>query len=58
MRDERARLLIRRSESIEAEGSRSLEAQTEVRAALTTTGQIGTARRSGSGKRDGKVQLR
>jgi hypothetical protein len=29
-----------------------------VEAALTTTGRIGTARRSGSGKRDGKVYVR
>jgi len=39
----------------EAEGSLILESQGRVGAALTTTGRVGTARRPGSGKRDGKV---
>jgi hypothetical protein len=41
----------------EAEGSLTLETQGKVGAALTTTGRTGTARRLGSGKQDGKVQL-
>ena len=41
----------------EAGGSRSLEAQEEAGAAPTTTGRAGTARRLGSGKRDGKVYV-
>ena len=45
-------------QAIEAGGSPNLEAQTRVGAAPTTTERIGTARRSGSGKQDGKVQLR
>ncbi len=39
----------------EAEGSLTLEAQGRAGAALTTTGRVGTARRPGSGKQDGKV---
>ena len=39
----------------EAEGSLTLEAQGRVGAALTTTGRVGTARRPGSVKQDGKV---
>jgi hypothetical protein len=39
----------------EAEGSLILESQGRVGAALTTTGRVGTARRPGSGKQDGKV---
>ena len=42
----------------EAEGSRILEAQDEVGAALTTPGHAGTARQRGSGKRDGKLYAR
>jgi hypothetical protein len=37
----------------EAGGSLTLETQGRVGAAPTTTGRIGTARRSGSGKRGG-----
>jgi hypothetical protein len=39
----------------EAEGSLTLETQGKVGAALTTTGRIGTIRRSGPGKQDGTV---
>src|ERR1019366_9760683 len=39
----------------EAGGSLNLETQGRVGAALTTTGRVGTARRSGSGKHGGKV---
>ena len=39
----------------EAGGSLTLEAQGRVGAASTTTGRVGTARRPGSGKQDGKV---
>ena len=42
----------------EAGGSRSLETQGRVGAAPTTTGRVGTARRPGSGKRDGKAYVR
>jgi hypothetical protein len=42
-------------QAAEAEGSRTLEMQGEVGAALTTTGRTGTARRSEPGKQDGKV---
>ena len=42
-------------QAAEAEGSLTLETQGRVGAALTTTGRAGTARRPGSGKRDGKV---
>lgn len=48
----------RRSDPTEAEGSLILEAQGTAGAALTTTGRTGTARRSGSGKRDEKVYVR
>ena len=41
----------------EAEGSLIREAPGRVEAALTTTGRVGTARRPGSGKRDGKVNV-
>jgi hypothetical protein len=50
--------LGRRSDPTEAEGSLTLESQGRVGAALTTTGRIGTTRRSGSGKRDEKVYVR
>ncbi len=40
----------------EAGGSLTPETQGRVGAAPTTTGRVGTARRRGSGKRDGKVQ--
>jgi hypothetical protein len=50
--------LGRRSGPTEAEGSLTLESQGKVGAALTTTGRTGTARRSGSGKRDEKVYVR
>jgi hypothetical protein len=43
-------------QAAEAEGSLTLEARGRVGAALTTTGRAGTARRSGSGKQDEKVQ--
>ena len=39
----------------EAEGSLILGVQERVGAALTTPGRVGTTRRSGSGKQDGKV---
>jgi len=39
----------------EAEGSLTREAPGRVGAALTTPGRFGTARRAGSGKRDGTV---
>jgi hypothetical protein len=41
----------------EAGGSLTLEAQGRVGAAPTTTGRVGTARRPGPGKRDGKVYV-
>ena len=47
-----------RSGSAGAEGSLTLESQGWVGAALTTTGRVGTARRSGSGKRDDEVYVR
>ena len=40
----------------EAGGSLTAETRGRVGAASTTTGRTGTARRSGPGKRDGKVQ--
>ena len=43
-------------QAVEAGGSLIREAPGRVGAALTTTGRVGTARRPGSGKRDGKVQ--
>jgi hypothetical protein len=42
----------------EAEGSPPREAPGRVGAALTTTGRVGTARRPGLGKQDGKVYAR
>jgi hypothetical protein len=42
-------------QAAEAGGSLTLEAQGWVGAASTTTGRVGTARRPGSGKRDGEV---
>jgi Integrase core domain len=47
-----------RSRPDEAEGSLTVETHGRVGAALTTTGRVGTARRPGSGKRDGKVYER
>jgi hypothetical protein len=41
----------------EAGGSLTLEAQGRVGAAPTTTGRVGTARRPGPGKQDGKVHV-
>ncbi len=43
-------------QAAEAGGSLTLEAQGKVGAASTTTRRTGTARRSGFGKRDEKVQ--
>ena len=45
---------VRRSGWVEAEGSLNRETPGTVEAALTTTGRIGTVRRSGSGKQDGR----
>jgi hypothetical protein len=42
-------------QAAEAGGSLTLEALGWVRAASTTTGRVGTARRPGSGKQDGEV---
>lgn len=50
--------MARRSELREAGGSLILGTWVRVEAAPTTTGRAGTARRSGSGKRDGKVYVR
>ena len=44
-------------QSGEAGGSLNLETQARAGAAPTTTGRVGTARRPGSGKRDGTVQV-
>jgi hypothetical protein len=44
-------------QSGEAGGSLSPETRARVGAAPTTTGRVGTARRSGSGKQDGTVQV-
>jgi hypothetical protein len=47
-----------RSRAVEAEGSLTWEMPGRVGAALTTPGRVGTARRSGPGKRDGEVYVR
>ena len=55
VRGERTPPLGCRSSPTEAGGSLTLETQGRVGAAPTTTGRVGTARRPGSGKQDGKV---
>jgi len=49
---------VRRSGRAEAEGSLNPGMGARAEAALTTTGRIGTARRSGPGKRDRKAYVR